>query len=151
MLHSCKGLPNKCMRSDLIRFHTVSMLLGLKISLLVLSNTLTNHNDQIYLIRTPINERMLSQYAPSYMFAWYDHWPQQCCLYSIFTSQSNKLRPTVKVVVWYIFQHIFVPASSIARWMHFLGFLWNQTLNLGDSPRFWCQITLEPGKKRLIF
>ena len=74
-----------------------------------------------------------------------------CCLYSIFTSQPNELRPTVKVVVWYIFEHIFVPARSIARWMHFLGFLWNQTLNLGDSPHFWCQITLEPGKKELIF
>ena len=35
--------------------------------------------------------------------------------------------------------------------MHFLGFLWNQTLNLGDFPHFWCQITWERGKKGLFF
>ena len=76
-----------------------------------------------------------------------------CILYSIFNSQPNKLRPSYRkiCILIYLLTYIFAPACSLARWIYLFECLWNQTLNLGNSPCFWCHITLEPSKKRLIW
>ena len=47
-----------------------------------------------------------------------------CCLGSLSSSQSNKLRHTLKFVFWYPIQHIFILARSIARNSYKIMFLW---------------------------
>ena len=74
-----------------------------------------------------------------------------CTLYSIFTSQPNKLRPTVKFYFDISFNIYLSQLVQLRGEYIFFNFCECQTLNLRDSPRFLCQITLEPGKKRLIF
>ena len=56
-----------------------------------------------------------------------------CCLCSMFSFQSNKLRHILKFLSWYITQHIFVPACKIGRKTLFSRKPWPSNSKFGIS------------------
>ena len=60
----------------------------------------------------------------------------QCAVDSVyFSAQPNKLRPILKFEVWYHIVHIFVPAYSSVRKLHFFTFLWFSNSRSVISPK----------------
>ena len=62
----------------------------------------------------------------------------QCALCSVyFCAQPNKLRPILKFEFWYPIEHIFVPACSSVRKLHFFTFLCFPNSRTVISPEIW--------------
>ena len=58
-----------------------------------------------------------------------------CTLFSIFSRATEKLRPILEFEFWYHNEHIFVPACSSVRKIHFVTFLWFSNSRSVISPK----------------